>query len=202
MNRRTFLRLLGLGATATAAGIVVAEAEPVRRWWAVPRNAPVPQRGHAFVEPFTTGVPVDRQALRAKALAEGNAVLFPSEESGPYYASGFDVGALRQPLRTGMYDETGRLRFDGAPLFPERAAEQARMAAGGAQPNTASGIDWFATRRVDPVYEFDADEYARLRAEVERTGDPAIGCRRLGGAIRVDLDGHTLTLRRSGQLRR
>ena len=41
MNRRDFLRLLSLGATATAAGVLLPEVEPIRRWWAVPRNAPV-----------------------------------------------------------------------------------------------------------------------------------------------------------------
>ncbi len=35
MNRRGFLRLLGLGAAATAAGLVLPEAEPVRRFWQV-----------------------------------------------------------------------------------------------------------------------------------------------------------------------
>jgi len=51
MNRRDFMKLLGLGALTTAAGLVLptppppvlAEPERVRRWWAVPRGAPVPQ---------------------------------------------------------------------------------------------------------------------------------------------------------------
>lgn len=41
MDRRGFLRLLSMGAAATAAGIVLVEPEPVRRYWQVPRNAPV-----------------------------------------------------------------------------------------------------------------------------------------------------------------
>lgn len=41
MNRRDFLRLLGLGAATTAAGIVLPQVEPVRRFWQVGRNAPV-----------------------------------------------------------------------------------------------------------------------------------------------------------------
>jgi hypothetical protein len=40
-TRRGFLKLLGLGAAATAAGVLLPEVEPVRRYWAVPRNAPV-----------------------------------------------------------------------------------------------------------------------------------------------------------------
>jgi hypothetical protein len=43
MNRRDFLKLLGIGAATTAAGIVLPEAivEPRRRLWQVGRNAPV-----------------------------------------------------------------------------------------------------------------------------------------------------------------
>ncbi len=44
MDRRAFLKLLGLGAGATAAGLVLPEVEPVRRWY-VGRNAPVQSRG-------------------------------------------------------------------------------------------------------------------------------------------------------------
>ncbi len=41
-TRRDFLKLLGLGAGVTAAGLVLpAEVEPVRRWWQVGRGAPV-----------------------------------------------------------------------------------------------------------------------------------------------------------------
>lgn len=46
MQRRDFLRLFGLGAAATAAAVIVPELllpepEKVRRYWAVPRNAPL-----------------------------------------------------------------------------------------------------------------------------------------------------------------
>lgn len=41
MDRRAFLKLLGLGAGATAAGLVLAEVEPIRRWWQVSASAPV-----------------------------------------------------------------------------------------------------------------------------------------------------------------
>lgn len=42
MNRRSFLKLLGLGAAATAAGVIVPEviAKPERRFWQVPRTGP------------------------------------------------------------------------------------------------------------------------------------------------------------------
>ena len=45
MDRRAFLKMLGLATAATAAGLVVPEPERIRRWWAVPRGAPV---GHAL----------------------------------------------------------------------------------------------------------------------------------------------------------
>jgi len=42
VDRRDFLRLVGLGTAAlTAGGIVLVTAPPVRRYWQVPRNAPV-----------------------------------------------------------------------------------------------------------------------------------------------------------------
>lgn len=41
MDRRAFLKALGLGAAATAAGLALPEPEPIRRYWAVPRSAPV-----------------------------------------------------------------------------------------------------------------------------------------------------------------
>lgn len=46
LSRRSFLKLVGLAASASAsaAGVFVPETERVRRWWAVPRNAPVPTR--------------------------------------------------------------------------------------------------------------------------------------------------------------
>ena len=41
MDRRSFLKLLWLGAGATAAGLVLPDVEPVRRYWQVGRGAPV-----------------------------------------------------------------------------------------------------------------------------------------------------------------
>jgi len=52
MNRRDFLRLLSLGTAATAAGLVVPTLEPVRRYWAVPRNAPVRSQWQEMADEF------------------------------------------------------------------------------------------------------------------------------------------------------
>ena len=41
MNRRDFLKLLGLGAAASAGIVTLIEPEPVRRFWQVGRNAPI-----------------------------------------------------------------------------------------------------------------------------------------------------------------
>lgn len=41
MNRRTFIKSLGSGLLVAAAAPVLAEVEPVRRFWQVGRNAPV-----------------------------------------------------------------------------------------------------------------------------------------------------------------
>lgn len=41
LRRRAFLKLLAGTAGATAAGLVLPEVEPVRRWWQVGRGAPV-----------------------------------------------------------------------------------------------------------------------------------------------------------------
>jgi hypothetical protein len=60
VDRRSFLRLVGFGAGAAAAGLVL--PEPVRRYWQVPRSAPVGrsrdwvQRGGAYNAAFDAGV--------------------------------------------------------------------------------------------------------------------------------------------------
>jgi hypothetical protein len=77
MNRRTFLRLLGIGAAATASGIIVPEliAKPERRFWQVGMGAPVGPRFDMFTERTRDGI--DRQSLNDTTLFQINADGYP-----------------------------------------------------------------------------------------------------------------------------
>lgn len=61
LTRRDFMRLLGLGATATAAGIVLPEVEPVRRFWQVGAQL---SRGSGFRWSTFADIPADGPVSR------------------------------------------------------------------------------------------------------------------------------------------
>ena len=89
LPRRHFLSLLGLGAAAV--GVELA-AEPVRRWWQVGRNAPLPEQPLFRVATF-------EETVRLNA------------EHGAVYANtgtlfGIDAGAYRE-WKAAKYDGQG-----------------------------------------------------------------------------------------------
>ena len=96
MNRRDFMRLLGLGATATAAGVLLPEVETVRRFWAVPRNAPVgPRRdwhGRLGLEeatgPITAFQPYSVWSFNAAEHIHPNALVAVREDGKVVNANG------------------------------------------------------------------------------------------------------------------
>ena len=105
MDRRGFLKLLGLGAGATAAGLVLPDVEPVRRFWQVGANAPVGagKYDRMFVTPA------------ARRLAEALDSLDYEEAGGP--------GLLMEWGKPDVFVPRGTLmarRSDGSSIGPAR----------------------------------------------------------------------------------
>lgn len=118
MNRRDFLRILGVGAATTAAGLVlpvpIAEAlEPRRRFWQVPLGAPVRLRPTGVCESF-----VAAHAVRAQLDARLDAVIINIEH---YDAKG--VIEIRTP------DQAAAVLGPGNPFQREIEDHFARMSA-------------------------------------------------------------------------
>lgn len=135
--RRRFLSLLGLCAAAVGVEVV---AEPVRRIWQVGLGAPV--RGHAYVgDPrfaWLGDSPELQRWLREAADRPGMVTIIESidPETG--------IATVRLQVERDMAALNARVNYDGAPLFPERAAEQAYLAAGGTHPNGPGEGGWLS----------------------------------------------------------
>lgn len=71
MDRRAFLKLLAGTAGATAAGLVLPEVEPVRRWWQVGRGAPVGERSDRYVMGIDPAAPFTVETTRTAGIIMG-----------------------------------------------------------------------------------------------------------------------------------
>jgi len=93
MKRRDFLRLLSLGTAATAAGLVVPTLEPVRRYWAVPRNAPVRSQWQEMADEFdalVNGEPLvsgNSGLIRLRDQAVRPQAMYFLTQSGDFWAA-------------------------------------------------------------------------------------------------------------------
>jgi hypothetical protein len=95
MNRRGFLKLLGLGAGATAAGVVLPDVEPVRRWWQVGRGAPVPARDDGYL--FGTGASEYERWRKAIARMDHGCVYDANDVAFSLDALAVDHGGYMGP---------------------------------------------------------------------------------------------------------